>query len=102
MSVLLTPGMSAPAAEQLKWTREAPHGFWCACVQLAANETVIYRIGGPLGSWWYLYLPDDTVEGFGTKRDAVAYAQEHFEKHFKVIASRDAELDMITSDGVEP
>jgi len=70
--------MTAPAVEQLKW-KCVKHGWWSAF----ATD---YHIGGPLGGWWYLYLPDDTVEGFGTKRDAMAHAQKHFEKHYETVA----------------
>ena len=80
MSVLLKSGMIAPMVKPLKWTCEK-QGWWCAL--FATGE---YRIGGPLGRDWYLYMPDDTVEIFYTKRDAIAHAQEHFEKYFKVIA----------------
>ena len=74
MSVLLKKGMSAPMIRQLKWTR-VKDGWWTAL--FATGE---YQIGGPLGRDWYLYLPNDKVEVFYTKRDAVARAQEHFEE----------------------
>ena len=80
--------------EQLVWTRD-PRGVWVTLIRVAENKWKMYEIAGPgsdlakfLGgtSDWYLNMPDDTYAVFYTKRDAVAHAQEHFEKHFWVIA----------------
>ena len=71
--------MAVNVINQLKWVR-APGGAWHT-----NNTAAKYEIAGPLGSYWYVFLPDDTYACFYTKRDAIAHAQEHFEKRRRVV-----------------